>query len=86
MLDQDGRVGLTSRVRPNENPDFCKAGSNHPSAQRFPTERAGRHLAVWDSAAAKMTLIDTCYSTHHLVFAEDDDNTLLHRPRVFLDT
>ena len=76
MLDQDGRVWLTSRVRPNENPAFCKAGSNHPSAQRFPTERAGRHLAVWDPAAAKMTLIDTCYSTHHLVFAEDDDNTL----------
>ena len=76
MLDQDGRVWLTSRVRPSENPAFCQAGSNHPSAQRFPTERAGRHLAVWDPAAEDMTLIDTCYSTHHLVFAEDDDNTL----------
>ena len=76
MLDQDGRVWLTSRIRPSENPAFCQGGSDHPSAQRFPTERAGRHLAVWDPAAAKMTLIDTCYSTHHLVFAEDDDNTL----------
>ena len=76
MLDQDGRVWLTSRVRPRENPAFCQAGSNHPSAQLFPTEQAGRHLAVWDPAAEDMTLIDTCYSTHHLVFAEDDDNTL----------
>ena len=76
MLDQDGRVWLTSRVRPRENPAFCQAGSNHPSAQLFPTEQAGRHLAVWDPAAEEMTLIDTCYSTHHLVFAEDDDNTL----------
>ena len=76
MLDQDGRVWLTSRVRPRENPAFCQAGSSHSSAQLFPTERAGRHLAMWDPAAEEMTLIDTCYSTHHLVFAEDDDNTL----------
>ena len=76
MLDQDGRVWLTARIRPPENPAFCGAGSTHPSAQRFPTEGARRHLAVWDPAAEDMTLIDTCYSTHHLVFAEDDDNTL----------
>ena len=76
MLDQDGRVWLTSRIRGPENPAFCYAGSDHPSAQRFPTERSGRHLAVWDPAAEEITLIDTCYSTHHLVFAEDDDDTL----------
>ena len=76
MLDQDGRVWLPSRVRGPDNPAFCQAGSDHPSALRFPTERAGRHLAVWDPDAEEMTLIDTCYSTHHLVFAEDDDDTL----------
>ena len=76
MLDQDGRVWLTSRIRGPENPAFCHTGSDHPSAQLFPTERSGRHLAVWDPAAEEMTLIDTCYSTHHLVFAEDDDDTL----------
>ena len=76
MLDQDGRLWLTSRIRPSENPTFCRAGSSHPSAQLFPTERAGRHLAVWDPDAEEMTLIDTCYSTHHLVFAEDEENTL----------
>ena len=76
MLDQDGRVWLTSRIRPSENPAFCQGGSTHPSAQLFPTDRAARHLAVWDPEAEEMTLIDTCFSTHHLVFAEDEDNTL----------
>jgi len=76
MLDQEGRVWLTSRVRPSENPAFCREGSSHPSARAFPTERSGRHLAMYDPRTEKFSLIDTCFSTHHLVFAEDDDNTL----------
>ena len=76
MLDARGRVWLTSTVRPFENPDFCKAGSSHPSARLFPRERAGRHLAVYDPATKKLTHISTCFSTHHLMFAEDADNTL----------
>ena len=76
MLDQDGRVWLTSRIRPAENPAFCREGSSHPSAQLFPNRAASRHLAVWDPGAEEMTLIDTCFSTHHLVFAEDENNTL----------
>ena len=76
MLDQDGRVWLTSRVRGPQNPPMCLEGSDHPSARAFPVERAGRHLAVWDPATEEMTLIGTCFSTHHLVFAEDENNTL----------
>ncbi|HCK34394.1 MAG TPA: hypothetical protein DHW20_04450, partial [Gemmatimonadetes bacterium] len=33
MLDERGRVWLTSRVRPAENPAFCREGSDHPSAR-----------------------------------------------------
>ena len=76
MLDQDGRVWLTSTVRPGDNPAICREGSDHPSAQLFPVERARRHLAVYDPKTEEVTLIGTCFSTHHLVFAEDDDNTL----------
>ena len=76
MLDHKGRVWLTSRIRPSENPDLCQEGSDHPSAQQFPTARANRHLAVYDPATEELTLIGTCFSTHHLVFAEDADNTL----------
>ncbi len=76
MLDHRARVWLTSRVRPAPNPAFCREGSDHPSAQVFPVQRAGRHLAVYDPATEEMKLISTCFSTHHLIFAEDDNNTL----------
>jgi hypothetical protein len=69
MLDQDGRVWLTARIRGPENPDFCREGSDHPSAQVFPTERTSRHLAMIDPKNMEYTFIDTCFSTHHLQFA-----------------
>ena len=77
MLDSEARVWLTSRVRPpNDNPAFCREGSDHPSAMLFPTERASRHLAMYDPSTKEVSLISTCFSTHHLIFAEDEDNTL----------
>ena len=76
MFDNKGRVWYTARVRGPSNPDFCRQGSDHPSAQFFPTERANRHLAVYDAETETYTFVDTCFSTHHLQFAEDDNNTL----------
>jgi len=77
MFDEKGRVWFTSRVRPPAaNPDFCKKGSDHPSAKLFPVEQANRHLAMYDPKTGKVTLISTCFPTHHLVFAEDANNTL----------
>ena len=76
MFDGKGRVWYTARVRGPSNPDFCRQGSDHPSAQFFPTERANRHLAVYDAETETYTFVDTCFSTHHLQFAEDDNNTL----------
>ena len=76
MFDGAGRVWITSRVRPPENPAFCKAGSSHPSARRFPLDAAGRHLAVYDPKTKAMKHVSTCFGTHHLMFAEDANNTL----------
>ena len=77
MFDEKGRVWITSRVRaPNANPDFCKAGSSHPSARLFPLNSAGRHVAVYDPKTKEMKHISTCYGTHHLMFAEDANRTL----------
>jgi hypothetical protein len=76
MYDENSRVWFTARVRPPDNPAFCKKGSNHPSARVFPLERANRHLSMYDPKSKKFTLISTCFSTHHLVFAEDADHTL----------
>jgi hypothetical protein len=76
MLDQRGRLWLTSAVRPAANPADCKAGSSHPSAKLYPIEAAGRHLAMYDPATKKLTHIGTCFGTHHLMFAEDANHTL----------
>ena len=76
MFDEKGRVWITSRIRPSDNPAFCKEGSSHPSAVLFPLKSSGRQLAVYDPKTKQVTLIDTCFSTHHLVFAEDANNTL----------
>jgi hypothetical protein len=76
MLDGKGRVWITSTVRPPDNPAFCREGSSHPSARMQPLARAGRHLAMYDPTTKKLTHISTCFSTHHLMFAEDANNTL----------
>ncbi|MDP9131315.1 MAG: carboxypeptidase-like regulatory domain-containing protein, partial [Candidatus Binatota bacterium] len=76
MMDEQGRVWFTARVRPPANPDFCKKGSDHASAKVFPINSANRHLSMYDPKSKKFTLISTCFSTHHLVFAEDSNHTL----------
>ena len=76
MFDQDGRVWYTSRIRGPADPAFCRAGSDQPSAKLTPLESSGRQVSVYDPTTGEVQFVDTCFSTHHLRFAEDDDNTL----------
>jgi hypothetical protein len=76
MFDERGRVWLTQAVRPPANPDFCREGSDHPSARLFPIQNSGRHLSMYDPATGEFTHVSTCFGTHHLMFAEDANNTL----------
>jgi hypothetical protein len=76
MMDQDGHVWFTARVRPATNPDFCKEGSSHPSAKAFPLPASGRQVSMYDPGTGKFSLISTCFTTHHLNFAADANNTL----------
>jgi hypothetical protein len=76
MFDERGRVWLTARIRNEDNPPFCKAGSSHPSAKLFPLAASTRHLAMYDPKTNEFSLIGTCFTTHHLQFAEDANHTL----------
>ena len=76
MLDSQGRVWMTSAVRARNNPAWCQEGSDHPSAKNYPLTRAGRQASVYDPSRGSFVLIDTCFGTHHLQFAEDEDETL----------
>ena len=71
MLDERGRLWMTSTIRSRDNPAFCRSGSDHPSARVFPLARSGRQASMFDPATDTFTLIDLCFGTHHLVFADD---------------
>jgi hypothetical protein len=76
MFGRDGRLWLAASVRGAENPAFCKAGSDHPSAKAFPMDRAIRHIAVLDLKTKKYSFVETCFSTHHPQFGYDANDTL----------
>lgn len=76
IMDEKGRVWFTARIRPAANPDYCKKGSDNPFAQAAPLNESPRQLSMYDPKTEKWTLIDTCFSTHHLYFGHDKNNTL----------
>jgi hypothetical protein len=76
MFDHKGRVWFTSRIREAQTPAFCRKGSEHPSARLYPINNAGRQVSMFDPQTGKLTHIDTCFTTHHLNFAEDENHTL----------
>jgi len=76
MLDRQGRVWMAAAVRGPDNPAFCKAGSDHPSAKLTPVERSNRHVTVYDPKTKKYTHVDTCFGTHHPQFGYDANETL----------
>ncbi|MGA0805850.1 MAG: hypothetical protein ACO3PV_04950 [Pseudohongiellaceae bacterium] len=75
MMGPDGRVWMTSKIR-NANPDWCREGSSHKFAQYYPLTFSNRQASVFDPETQEFELIDTCFATHHLQFANDPDNTL----------
>ncbi len=76
MMDEQGKVWFTAKLRPPANPDYCKQGSELPSAKADPQATAARELSRFDPATGKWDMINTCFSTHHLYFGHDANDTL----------
>jgi hypothetical protein len=76
MIGRDGRLWLAAAVRAPNNPDFCKAGSDLPSAKLFPLDKNMREIAVYNPKTGDYQFIDTCFGTHHLQFGFDANDTL----------
>ncbi|HEX4327332.1 MAG TPA: carboxypeptidase-like regulatory domain-containing protein [Burkholderiales bacterium] len=76
ILDEKGRLWLTARFRPDDNPAWCKTGSSLPSAQLAPQNGSARQLSMYDPKTKKWANINTCFTTQHLYFAADANNTL----------
>jgi hypothetical protein len=75
MLDSKGRVWLTSKIRPNQNPTWCNDGKSAYS-DWYPLTGSGRQASYYDPKTKQFALIDTCYSTHHLQFDTDPNETV----------
>jgi hypothetical protein len=71
IMDRGGRLWLSARFRTAPNPDFCKKGSEHPSAKVAPLEASPRQVSVYDPKTGQWSHVDTCFPTHHLFFAKD---------------
>ena len=64
--------------RPAKNPGVLQGGVE-PSVSEAVSDRearAGAQLSVYDPRHKQFTLVDTCFGTHHLQFAEDANDTL----------
>jgi len=75
MIDASGRVWMTSKIRPNQDPPWCNDGKSAFS-DWFPLRGSARQASFFDPKTRQFTLIDTCFSTHHLQFDNDPDETL----------
>jgi hypothetical protein len=75
MLDDNGLVWMTTKIRPNRNPAWC-TDPNNKYAAWFPLTNSGRQAGYYDPKTDHFELIDTCYSTHHLQFDNDPNRTV----------
>lgn len=71
-MDSKGRLWLAARIRPQDSPAWCRAGSDHPSAKAFPINANQRQLIMIDPKTNKHETIDTCYSWGHVNLDEND--------------
>ena len=76
MFDENGLLWFTAVVRAPANPAVCKQGSSLESAQVFPIPNSSRQFGLLDPKTGKYTFVDTCFSTQHLQFGFDKDDTL----------
>lgn len=53
MMAEKGRVWFTAKLRPDENPAFCKQGSDHPAAKVAQLRTSGRQLSMYDPKTEK---------------------------------
>jgi hypothetical protein len=76
MMDEKGRLWLAAAVRGVKDPDWCGKGSDLVSAKLSPLTESTRQIGMLDPKTMKYTFVDTCFTTHHVQFGFDKNNTL----------
>lgn len=75
MTDKQGRIWMTSKIRGNQQPEWCRDPKNKYAAYA-PLNNSGRQASVYNLQTREWHLIETCYSTHHLQFDNDPNQTV----------
>jgi len=78
MIDSQGRVWMTSKIRGNQDPAWCSDAAHNKYADWFPLKFSARQTSFYDPKTKQFTLIDTCFSTHHLQLDNDADQTMYY--------
>ena len=77
MIDSRGRVWTTSKIRGPQQPGWCNDSAlGNRFADWYPLRASGRQASYYDPRTGTWQLIDTCYSTHHLQFDNDANETV----------
>ena len=76
MIDELGRVWMTTKVRGDSLPEWCRAGSDNAFVEYYPTRSSTRQASYYDPSTETFGLIDTCFTTHHLQFGWGEDRML----------
>lgn len=76
MLGPDGRVWMTSKIRSNTSPDWCDPDSGNKFSAYADPGFSNRQASVYDPKTGEFELIETCYATHHLQFANNPESTV----------
>jgi len=81
MIDKKGRVWMTTQIGRTQRPSFCGDMAGGPLLGNSESEtggalRGGSVVLVYDPKTRDVTAVDTCFSTHHIQFAEDKDDTV----------
>src|SRR5678810_329643 len=76
MMDDQGRIWMTSKIRNNTAPAWCSDATNNKYAAYWGAKNGSRQASYYDPKTQKFQLIETSYSTHHLQFDNDPDATV----------
>jgi hypothetical protein len=76
MMDDQGRIWMTSKIRNNMAPAWCSDTTNNKYAAWWGPKNGSRQASYYDPKTQKFQLIETCFSTHHLQFDNDADSTV----------
>ena len=76
MMDEEGKVWFTARTAPAGQSRLLQAGLGASFRQGRSAGNRVRQLSRFDPTTGKWDMINTCFTTHHLYFGHDANNTL----------